>query len=217
MFQITNHLNRNIAITCALLVALGFMATTTAQAALLTTPGLTTVTVWEATGPVTPYNFVFNGPQMTTQLGVGVLGPGTFDISSLPNEQYDVFYSDAAGNFNLNGDYVTVEAVYTNPSGGGGLNLGAVDLTVGSSTIRADILASFVGLGPNYSVGSEVLAVDPDSPVPTTFTSMGSTVVPPTQHLRVTVGWSKIPEPASAVLALGGILGVLAMRRKTNL
>ena len=108
-----------------------------------------------------------------------------------------------------------MEAVYTNPNGGGGLNLGAVDMVLAGGIIcRADILASFVGLGPNYSAGSELLAVDADTPVPSTFTSMGSTVTPPVQHLRVTVGWSKIPEPASLMLALMGVTAITFSRRR---
>lgn len=188
----------------------------TSQAAIITTPGLTGVRVWEATGPVSPYNFVFNGPQMTTQLGVGTLGFFNNDFSPLGSENYDVFYSDANGNFNVNGNYVTVEAVWPNPlPAGGGLNLAAVDLVFGTGTLRADILASFVGLGNNYIPGSELLAVDADTLVPSTATTMGSTMVPPTQHLRVTVTWSKLPIPEPGTLALGsiGVIAALIRRR----
>jgi hypothetical protein len=189
----------------AVLAVLASVAPT--RAALITTPGLTGVRVWEATGPVSPYNFAFNGPQMTAQLGVGVLGPNAFDFAPLGVENYDVFYSDANGTFNVNGNYVTVEAVYPVPSAGGGLNLAAVDLVFGSGTLRADLLPSWVGLGPNYISGSEVLAIDTDTPVPSTATTMGSTTTPPTQHLRVTVGWSRIPEPTSLVLGLFALAG----------
>lgn len=184
------------------------------EAAIMTTPGLTGITFWEATGPIVPFTFAPNSSEMTNQLGVGVLGPNNDDFSQLPTENYDVFYSDANGNFNLNGNYVTVEAVYPVPGGGGGLNIAAVDLVIGSGTLRADVLASFVGLGPNYIPGSELNAVDADTPSPTTITTMGSTMVPPTQHLRVTVTWSKlgIPEPTSAAMALAG-LGLTLVRR----
>lgn len=191
------------------------LLSTFSQAAVMNLSGLQAVTVWEITGSAASYSFLPSGTAITTQLGVGVLGPSSSDFSPLLNENYDVFYSDVNGNVNPNGNFLTVEAVYTNPQGGGGLNLGAVDLVFTDGTIcRADILASFVGLGPNYSVGSEVLAVDPDTPVPTTFTAMGSTVTPPTQHLRVTVGWSKIPEPGTLVLGSIGVFGLLWRRRK---
>ena len=185
------------------------------QAAIISTPGLIGVRFWEATGPFVPFTFAPNSSEMTNQLGVGVLGPGNDDFSQLPTENYDVFYSDVNGNFNLNGNYVTVEAVYPNATGGGGLNLGAVDLVFGSGTLRADMLASFVGLGPNFLPGSVLNAVDADTAIPSTATTMGSTVIPPQQHLRVTVTWSKlpVPEPASAVMAMAG-LAAFALRRR---
>ncbi len=200
----------------ALCVFCGMLAVT--QAAIITTPGLTGVRFWEATGPVSPYNFVFNGSQMTTQLGVGILGTSNNDFAPLFDENYDVFYSDANGTFNVNGNYVTVEAVFPHPlPSGGGLNLAAVDLVFGSSTLRADILSSFVGLGNNYISGSELLAVDADTPIPSTATTMGSTIIPPVAHLRVTVTWSKlVPEPTSAVLSLLG-MGALTLRRRVTL
>ncbi len=111
---------------------------------------------------------------------------------------------------------MTVEAVFPAalPSGGG-LNLAAVDLVFGSSTLRADILSSFVALGNNYILGSELLAVDADTPVPLTATTMGSTITPPAQHLRVTVTWSKlpVPEPSSCLLMLATLSGLLIRRR----
>jgi hypothetical protein len=199
--------------TIAALIMAGLVAPS--QAAIMTTPGLLGVRFWEATGPVVPFTFAPNSSEMTNQLGVGVLGPNNDDFNQLPTENYDVFYSDANGNFNLNGNYVTVEAVYPVPGGGGGLNLGAVDLVFGSGTLRADVLASFVGLGPNFIPGSVVNAVDADTAVPSTITTMGSTMIPPTQHLRVTVTWSHlVPEPTSGMLIATALSSVLFVRRR---
>ena len=132
------------------------------------------------------------------------------DFVGVPNEYYDVFYSNANGSFNVNGNYVTVEARYDNASGGGGLNIGAVDLVIGSTAVRADVLTSWVGLGTNYIAGSELLSVDPAdvTPVPTTFTTMGNTAGVP-GRMRVTVTWSKlVPEPTSCVLMACGLVGM---------
>lgn len=204
---------------CMLLSALALTLTSTvvSQAAIINTPGLTTVRVWEATGPITAYNFPQNVGPIVNQIGLGTLGPNNNDFSPLATENYDVFYSDVNGNFNVNGNYVTVEAVYPNPSGGGGLNLAAVDLIIGGVPLRADVLASFVGLGPNFIPGSVVNSVDPDnSPLaPTTATTMGSTIIPPVQHLRVTVTWShlQVPEPSTGILALSSLASLLLRRR----
>jgi hypothetical protein len=209
-------MNQAISKKCSLLALASIVAllpgVSETQAAILNMPGLTHVIVWEATGPISFHLFPQNGTKMTNQLGVGVLGPNNNDFSPLPSENYDVFYSDANGNFNLNGNYVTVEAVYSNASGGGGLNVAAVDLFFlsSSTSLRADVLASFQGLGPNYTAGSEIFAADPDAG-PSTFTSMGSTMVPPTQHLRVTVTWKQlVPEPATfGLLSLSFVLVAL--------
>ena len=208
---------KNTSKRIALLLVLSQFAivitTDLAYAAIISTPGLTAVRFWEASGPVLPFVFPFNSPQMTTQLG-NALSPSNNDFAPFAKEPYDVFYSDANGAFNLNGNYVTVEAAYPQPlPAGGGLNLGAVDLIFGSSTLRADILSSWVGLGNNYIAGSELLAIDADSAIPSTFTTMGHTTAPHTQHLRVTVTWSRlVPEPTAAALVAMG-LAVLCARR----
>jgi hypothetical protein len=195
-------------------LALALTGVAVGQAAIINTPGLTGVRFWEGTGPIVPFTFVQNGPEMSNQIGA-LLGPGNEDFSQIPNENYDVFYSDANGNFNLNGNHVTVECVYPVPNGGGGLNLAAVDLVFGSGTLRADVLSSWVGLGPNYAPASVVLAVDADTAVPTTLTTMGSTMIPPLQHLRVTVTWShlQVPEPGTGLLALSSLASLLLRRR----
>ena len=210
-----NHRFTSFAFTC-LALSTALVPCESAQGAIIGTPGLSVVRFWEATGGPVAHNFPGAGTAMLTKLGVGTLGVANNDFSGLGVENYDVFYSDANGAFNANGNYVTVEGVFPRPNAGGGLNLGAVDLIIFGTPMRADILASFVGLGPNYIAGSEVLAVDADTAVPSTYTTMGSTVIPPAAHLRVTVGWTKfVPEPTSGMLTLvgGTLLGAFRRRR----
>lgn len=186
------------------------------QAAVMTYPGLTAIQITEVSGVALPIFFFPNSPQLTTQLAT--LNSGSNDYAGAPTEYYDFFYSDANGNLNPNGDYLTAEAVFSGQAGGG-LNIAAVDLLLGPApymVCRADILASFVGMGSNYVPGSESLAVDPDGAIPSTYTVMGNTAGVP-GRLRVTVGWTKIvPEPTSAVLATAGAMlvgGTLRQRR----
>jgi hypothetical protein len=200
----------------AIVVAtMGFNATLpTAQAGIITTPGLTAIAFWEFSGPAVPKFVSSVGPKITTQLGA--LNGVSNDFVGVPNEYYDVFYSNANGTFNVNGNYVTVEARYESPTGGGGLNIGAVDLVIGSTAVRADVLTSWVGLGSNYIAGSEVLSVDPAdvTPVPTTFTTMGNTAGV-NGRMRVTVTWSKlVPEPTSCVLMACGLVGLCCGTRR---
>lgn len=200
----------------AAVVGVLVLTATASSAPIKNTAGLTTVRFWESTGPFVAYDFAPVGA-MTTYLGVGTLSPSNNDFAPLFDENYDVFYSDAAGNFDPNGDCVSIEAVFPNSlPAGGGLNLGAVDLLFSNGSIlRADTLKSWVGLGNNYIVGSEVLAVDADTPIPSTDTTMGSTTLPPTQHLRITVGWSQlIPEPSTFVILATGLGLTLIGRRQ---
>ena len=188
---------------------------TACRAALISTPGLTSIVFWELSGSPALKIVPGTGPQMSAQLGT--LNATSNDFVGVPNEWYDVFYSDANGAFNLNGNYVTIEARYDNPASGGGLNIGAVDMFIGATPVRADVLTSWVGLGNNYIAGSEVLVVDPTdvAVVPATYTTMGNTAGVP-GRLRLTVTWSKyaVPEPSSCLLAVCGLASVLSTGRR---
>lgn len=192
---------------------------TATPAAVQTYPGLIGIRIWETSGTTNPIFYLPNAPQVLAQLP-GVLNGGNRDFVGAPAEFYDVFYSDANGNPNPLGDYFTTEARF-NGQLGGGLNLAAVDLLLGNASnpmvCRADILSSWVGLGTNYLSGTEVFAVDPDLPIPATFTTMGNTAGT-TQRLRVTVGWKKVlvPEPASVVVVIGAVAGVALIRLQTR-
>ena len=178
-------------------------------------PGLQTITFWErtgGTGPL-PYTFLPNGIQLITQLS-GTLSGTNQDFSGLPNEHYDVYYSNANGTFNLNGDYVSVEATYDNRFGGGGLNIAEVELNFsGGTSMYANSVASFVALGSNAVAGSELNAIDGYL---STHTAMGNTVGQ-SQRLRVTLGFDRtVPEPSSVLLSGIALLGLAASTKRSR-
>jgi hypothetical protein len=207
-------MNTRLALLFALATALRVSA---ASASVMSYPGLTLINITEVSGVPTPHLFLPNSPQMTTQLAA--LNAINNDFQGVPTEVYDVFYSNANGTVNPSGNYVTIEGRFAGTNGGGGMNIAAVDLLIGPTLMpcRADILASFVGLGGNYIPGSEVLAVDPDSPSPTTFTTMGNTAGTPAR-MRLTVGWTKInvPEPASGSLVAVSFAAMSAVLRRVR-
>jgi hypothetical protein len=181
---------------------------------LRTTPDLISITFWEASGgPLTSHTFAVNGPELTTRL----LDPLTAALSSLNedfhgvgNESYDVFYSDAGGVFDINGDSLTIEAIFSNNFGGGGLNISEVQWDFGTGSVFGGQVRSFVQLGSNSIPGSQVNAVD--SNLATTST-MGSTAGYPGDptRLRITIG--AVPEPSTLGLVGLSLVGLSYVRR----
>ncbi|MCK7503897.1 MAG: hypothetical protein MZV70_07185 [Desulfobacterales bacterium] len=121
------------------------------------------------------------------------------------DELYDVFYSDADGNFSSSGEYITIEAVWPRyqdavggPIAGGGLNIAAVYLTfLDSSTKYADITTSYVAFGDNQVAASFGWATDGDE---ATATTMGNTIQPGhPDRLRITVGFRPSEPPPPGV------------------
>jgi hypothetical protein len=217
-------------------------------------PNLVSVTFLERTGGVGPEDvntFNYNSSELTTQLPNPMYDSYYSSYNGLPqpfdfrganahsaynvienfSELYDVFYSDSAGNFDVNGEYVTVEAVWPRYTGypnnhlgtldvgpvGGGLNIAAVYLTFAdSSKVYANTTTSYVAFGDNVVVASYGWATDGDE---TTATTMGNTVQPGhPDRLRITVGFPTtvrpVPIPAAVWLLGSGLIGLVALRRK---
>lgn len=148
-------------------------------------PGLQSISFWEATGTTTPYTFQVSGPELTVRRPDPLSGSNK-DFSGLPDEHYDVFYSNADGTFNLNGEYLTIEGVFGGTAGGGGLNLAEIGLSFTSNTEYGNYVASFVALGTNAIPSSVGNAIDGNLQ---TVTTMGNTSGQPGKRLRVTLGF----------------------------
>ena len=177
---------------------------------------LTSVTFWERTGGSVPlaYTFEVNSAQLTTRL-TDPLSSSNKDFGGVPGyEFYDVFYSDANGTFNLDGEYLTIEGTYdTGFPAGGGLNLAEIGLNFdGTPTEFGNYVASFVALGNNAIPLSVSLAIDGNLQ---THTTMGNTIGQ-SQRLRVSLGFlsSSIPvlEPATIVIFGIGLISIATAR-----
>ena len=192
-------------------------------------PGLTGITFYEATFGIVPVTYAPTAPQLLNRL-TGALTDTNNDFSFFSNEDYDVFYSDAAGNPLASGGYLTIEAVWRQPSpgfGGGSMNIAGIQLSFsGSPSILANIVSSFVFgsqcAGGGCIAGSEGLAVDADL---NTFPRFGGTdpAAGSLERMRLTVGFSGIsdanptavPEPSTMLLVGLGLAGMaVRLRRK---
>ena len=149
-------------------------------------PGLKSITYYETSGVVNSYEFLVAGPEMTAK--IPTLSETTHDIKGVDTEFYDVYYSDEAGNFDIDGKYLTIAGVFgfALPAGGG-LNLAEISLNYeGKPAEFGNYVASFVALGDNAAAGSEKLAIDGDLK---TCSTMGNTTGDPMKLLRITLGF----------------------------
>jgi hypothetical protein len=160
-------------------LALGALLTGEAQAQLRDTPGLTSIRLMEVTGPPVAKTFAANAAQLAAQLP-NPLGPSNVDFFGLANEYYDVFYSDASGAPDPQGDYLTVECQF---SGVGGLNLEDVHLEFADGSSQcACAVTQATYLGNGQIAGSAAQAADC---TPGTLCALGSTSSP-TERLSIT-------------------------------
>jgi len=213
--------HRRVFSVLAFLGLLGVVLTpVTANAvAVRAIPGLASISFWERTGGTGPTESVFtvDGAELTTRLA-DPLGVGNNDISGASTEFYDVYYSDADGTYDLDGEYLSIEGVFLQAlPAGGGLNLAEIGLNFdGEATEFGNFVASFVALGDNAAPSTVGRAIDGDL---LTHTTMGNTSESD-ERLRVTLGFQSssgpvIPIPATAWLFASalGWLGWLRRRR----
>lgn len=167
----------NPAVKSLLLVCLFLIASVTSQAtAIRLLPDLVSITFYEKTGisyPAHPHTIAINHSKLTTQLA-DPLYAFNKDFKGTQSEFYDVFYSDADGTFNIDGEYITIEGIYRfELPNGGGLNIAEVQLNFADGrTEFANAVASFQHYGDNAVLGTEQYAADSDLD---TWTLMGNT------------------------------------------
>lgn len=183
------------------------LVTVAAADPLRSRPNLVSITFYEQTTSVgpDPQEFVFDkdGPEMTTTFYP--LDNASNDFEGVADEEfYDVFYSDADGSFNPDGEFITVECIY---GGVGGLNLVEVELTYSDNkTEFATYVASYFATGNGALPDTFKYAFDGNL---TTYTQMGSST-DQDSRLRVTLAfelppcWGHCCPPATQASTLYG-------------
>ncbi|MGE0869761.1 MAG: hypothetical protein AB7P03_14445 [Kofleriaceae bacterium] len=155
--------------------------------AVRTLPGLQMINFYERTGGSSPqkYSFAVDGPELAAKLP-DPLRMASRDIEGASEEYYDVYYSNAQGEPDLDGAYLTISGKYirTAPSGGG-LNLAEIELVFADHSEYGNVVASYAALGDNKDESRVNDCVDGKLE---THTSMGNTVGT-TDRLRLTLGF----------------------------
>ncbi|MGE3460120.1 MAG: hypothetical protein AB7O24_33730, partial [Kofleriaceae bacterium] len=155
--------------------------------AIRTLPGLQMINFYERTGGSSPqkYSFMVDGPELAAKLP-DPLRMASRDIEGASEEYYDVYYSNAQGEPDLDGAYLTISGKYirTAPSGGG-LNLAEIELVLASGSEYGNVVASYAALGDNKDESRVNSCIDGKLD---THTSMGNTVGT-TDRLRLTLGF----------------------------
>ena len=163
------------------------------------------VTIIEATSGNFSHVFGVNSTELTQQLNLSVFQ----DFLGAPTERYDVFYSDSTGAFDIDGEYITIQGVYT--GNGAGFNITDVFLDFGQGLVAMNTLTAFTP-GTGYVSGSELNAIDNNSATATMLGQAGTS-----SPMSITVGLtnSQTPEPSTFGLAGAALAGVLwRMRRR---
>lgn len=145
-----------------------------AQAApLRELPDLESITFFERTSACYQYTFLMDSDELMNRRPT--LSWSSCDFDGADTEYYDVFYSDASGNFDVDGEYLTIEAVFSHElPAGGGLNIGEARLNFGDGTNRFAVLVThFRALGDNAHPETAGNAADGDLQ---TYTTLGNTV-----------------------------------------
>ncbi len=197
------------------------ISATAAQAVpIRSLPNLQGLSIFEASGVITFFNMTPNGSVVTTRRN-DRLSFSNSDFQSNASEFYDFFYSDADGTFNIDGAFLSITAIFDNPTDSG-LNISRARLNfTDNSTEFASVVSSFVALG-SFPFPSTVDRALGDTPGTTTF--LGDTFGQPDNvRLRLTLGFEStavqvVPVPAAlplfgSALAVLGFVGWIRKRR----
>lgn len=194
------------------LILLTMAAIAAHGAPIRTNPAFDEVLIFEGSGGVLQNSFATSSSALANEL-VGNLNASNRDFAGLATEHYDIFYSNSDGTFNLDGEFITIQAMYSGSSSG--LNVNDVQLRLGSNFVqRATSVSAFVPGATNFIAGNLNNAIDTDT---NTGTAMG--VNAPNTRMSITLGFdqpnSSVPEPSTWAAGAAG-LGLAMFRLRAS-
>lgn len=187
-------------------LVLALPAAARAQGALRSISGITEVAVYESTSRVSRVAYQPAAAELLARRDP-VLNGSNRDFSFASDENYDVFYSDAAGVADPFGAFLTIEATWYGSATDGSMNITGAEIVVNGQRVLATVVVGY-RLGGRCIPGaacnaqSTALAVDGDLTF-MTIPRMGATSpTDSTDRIRLTLGF---PRPASSQLRLNPI------------
>ncbi|OGF21515.1 MAG: hypothetical protein A2V63_01870 [Candidatus Eisenbacteria bacterium RBG_19FT_COMBO_70_11] len=158
-----------------------------AHAGLKDLPGLQSITIYEQTNGPVFVNFARLGPELTSRLAS--LGPSSYDFATSAPEYYDVYYSDPDGNFDLDGDDLTIECVYNGPASGHNIDAVQLVFTPPSGSLYAVAVKRVVALDNGVAGSASAALHAPNGQ----WTTLGRTLNPG-ERLSLTLAYD-VPVP----------------------
>jgi PEP-CTERM motif len=185
------------------------------HAGVVDTAGVQSIRVWETTYYTGAFDFSLSDARLVQQLTGAGLTDATRDFGQFPGtENYDVFFSDAAGHLDAHGSYLTIEGNCSVPYNCFNINEVALVRAGGVLEFANSVVSWNYGRSGSFSAGTHAYAADGNL---STITQMGDTIgLPDDARMRITLGFSSVsavPEPGSAALMVAG-LGLLGWQRR---